>query len=238
MHCALLSQRYSYVSDRSKFRACVSSRVSLRLCVFRHQVFQPSLLSSCLQWAVLLLLLYTYNRDAGKRERKKRKFSTSFLLPSSRYGRQPETQRRPASHLQSAVVRLVNFCSFAFGFVFIFLGCKLQSVRVYTAGLNCGRWTIWPISVYRCAVGIRDRHKRLVFPNVRNTRPPPLLRPSVRECVRKWRSEMLSGDWPPANNTVSTTAITVQRNNNKLRTQYKKKKKKVSLRMGSFCFPI
>lgn len=94
MHC-VLRLKDIVMSDRSKFRACVSSRVSLRLCVFRHQVFQPSSLSSCLQWAVLLLLLYTYNRDAGKRERKKRKFSTSFLLPSSRYGRQPETQRDP-----------------------------------------------------------------------------------------------------------------------------------------------
>jgi hypothetical protein len=108
------------------------------LCVFRHQVFQPSSLSSCLQWAVLLLLLYTYNRDAGKRERKKgNSLPVSFYLLVATVANQK--RRGPASHLQSAVVRLVNFCSFAFGFVFIFLSCKLQSVRVYTAGLNCGR---------------------------------------------------------------------------------------------------
>lgn len=49
---------------------------------------------------------------------------------------------------------------------------------------------------------------------------------------------MLSGDWPPANNTVSTTAITVQRNNNKLRTQYNKKKKEGFPPNGLFLFSL
>jgi hypothetical protein len=204
---------------------------------FAIRFFNPPLFPpACSGLCFCSSCIHTTEMLGKEKEKKGNSLPVSFYLLVATVA----NQKRSATRISSSkcrCVRLVNFLSFAFGFVFIFLGCKLQSVRVYTAGLNCGRWTIWPISVYRCAVGIRDRHKRLVFPNVRNTRPP-LLRPSVRECVRKWRSEMLSGDWPPANNTVSTTAITVQRNNNKLRTQYKKKKKKVSLRMGSFCFPI
>jgi hypothetical protein len=37
---------------------------------------------------------------------------------------------------------------------------------------------------------------------------------------------MLSGDWPPANNTVSTTAITVQRNNNKLEPNTRRRRRR------------
>lgn len=91
---------------------CVVYRVSLSVCVccLAIRFFQPSSLSSCL-WAVLLLLrrcIHVQQQRCWEKE-KKRKFSTSFLLPSSRYGRQPNTQGGPASHLQSAVVPLVNF---------------------------------------------------------------------------------------------------------------------------------
>lgn len=108
MHCALLSQRYSYMCRTGLNLELVCRLESLvRLCVFRHQVFQPSSLSSCLPACGLCFCsscIHTTEMLGKEKEKKKRKFSTSFLLPSSRYGRQPETQRRPASHLQSAVV--------------------------------------------------------------------------------------------------------------------------------------
>jgi hypothetical protein len=105
------------------------------LCVFRHQVFQPSSLSSCLQWAVLLLLLYTYNRDAGKRERKKRKFSTSFLLPSSRYGRQPETQgtRISSSKCRCSTREFLFICIW---FCFHFSGLQIAKCKSVYSGIE------------------------------------------------------------------------------------------------------
>jgi hypothetical protein len=105
---------------------------------FAIRFFNPPLFPpACSGLCFCSSCIHTTEMLGKEKEKKGNSLPVSFYLLVATVANQK--RRGPASHLQSAVVRLVNFCSFAFGFVFIFLGCKLQSVRVYTAGLNCGR---------------------------------------------------------------------------------------------------
>jgi hypothetical protein len=106
------------------------------LCVFRHQVFQPSSLSSCLQWAVLLLLLYTYNRDAGKRERKKgNSLPVSFYLLVATVANQ---KRSWATRISSSKCRCSTreFLIICIWFCFHFSGLQIAKCKSVYSGIE------------------------------------------------------------------------------------------------------
>lgn len=80
-------------------------------------------------------------------------------------------------------VPLFHSWIFKFAFCLYFSGLQIAKCQSVQWGLNCGRWTICPISVDRRAVGIRQTQASSLSYNVRNTpRPPPGL-PSVRQSV-------------------------------------------------------